>query len=69
MTNACNGCAECIGCGRKDEHYTESFCDECGFEMDISMLRMINGKAICWDCYEEQARTTWDDAERIEVDD
>lgn len=28
--SACNGCADCIGCGRRDRWWMQLYCDNCG---------------------------------------
>ena len=32
--DACVGCAECIGCGRKFQHWMQCYCDSCGAPID-----------------------------------
>ena len=45
---ACNGCAECIGCGRKHEYYTYFECDKCG--ADAEEMFNLEGEWVCEDC-------------------
>ena len=44
----CVGCAECIGCGRRDQHYTALICDCC--DEEVEELYCDNGNEICGDC-------------------
>ena len=44
----CNGCAECIGCGRKYRKYKVIECDICGQEVEEA--RIVNGDQGCLDC-------------------
>lgn len=48
LTDACNGCAECIGCGRKAK-YRAVFCDVCGEETG-SRVYLVDGKQLCDTC-------------------
>ena len=50
---ACNGCAECIGCGRKHEYYTYFECDKCGAG-ETELFVGINGEELCFECYKNQ---------------
>lgn len=43
----CNGCPECIGCGRKTA-VEVMICDICGAETDE--LKEIGGMELCWEC-------------------
>ena len=43
----CNGCPECIGCGRKYEEWTYYECDRCG---SLEQLYRYEGEEICADC-------------------
>ena len=44
--SACNGCAECIHCGRNYQYYTYYECDSCGGEAEYQYA----GKDYCGDC-------------------
>lgn len=44
----CQGCAECIGCGRKWQKYKILVCDCCGRECDSAYI--VNGEHMCEDC-------------------
>ena len=44
--SACNGCAECIHCGRSYQYYTHYECDSCGDEAEYQ----YGGKDYCRDC-------------------
>lgn len=48
VENACVGCAECIGCGRKYREDILYTCDSCGCLDDN--LYEHNGKMYCEDC-------------------
>lgn len=48
----CNGCPDCIGCGRKYEYYYTYVCDECGHESDEKMFVDNCGQDICDFCLE-----------------
>lgn len=64
----CNGCAECIDCGRKNSISPVYSCDYCGDELTPDMLRRDkSGKDICLDCFLEKATATWDDLGSSEV--
>jgi hypothetical protein len=43
----CNGCPECVGCGRKFEEWSYHECDICG---SLEQLYIYDGKEICADC-------------------
>jgi len=47
--NACYGCAECIGCGRRFRDFTNLICDVCGSEYHEELYE-IDGKELCEDC-------------------
>lgn len=47
--DACNGCCECTGCGRKDEVYPVVFCDICKHETGETFYR-IDGVEYCEGC-------------------
>lgn len=44
--SACNGCAECIQCGRRYQFYTYYECDSCGDEAKYR----YDDKDYCEDC-------------------
>lgn len=46
--DACQGCAECIGCGRKWQKHRVIICDYCGKECDPAYI--VNGEHLCEDC-------------------
>lgn len=48
--NGCNGCAECIGCGR-DKSIKILVCDCCETEDD---LYEFDGEELCIDCIREK---------------
>ena len=65
--DACNGCAECISCGRKGREETVYICDYRGDSYEIDELRREKcGKDICLDCYLEKATAVWEDMLRVE---
>ena len=43
----CNGCPECIGCGRKYEEWTYHECDRCG---SLEQLYIWDGEELCGKC-------------------
>lgn len=45
----CNGCAECVRCGRKHRHETLVFCDGCGTIIEDEVYE-IDGKHYCDEC-------------------
>ena len=52
--NSCNGCTDCIMCGRKTpvEHI---ICDKCGDEIpDESLIFEDDGDELCEDCFIER---------------
>lgn len=55
--DACNGCADCIGCGRKYDVRKAYVCDMCGdviSEYDGQPLGFaFNGKDLCEDCMKD----------------
>lgn len=67
VVDACNGCAECISCGRKDIEDIVYHRDYCGDSYEIEELRREKcGKDICLDCYLEKATAVWEDMEKTE---
>lgn len=50
--NKCNGCAECVHCGRKYEERTVLVCDVCGDEAQ-ELYETENGQE-CEDCIVEK---------------
>lgn len=48
--NECNGCAECVGCGRKYQKYKVLICDYCHNEVEVAYV--LNGDHVCADCLE-----------------
>lgn len=54
--NNCNGCPDCIGCGRKYTYYEYFKCDICGYISDnASDFEQDNfGLDICRNCYEKE---------------
>lgn len=47
----CNGCGDCIGCGRRNQYTYTLFCDECGEEIEDNQHAVkIGKKHICEDC-------------------
>lgn len=68
--DACNGCAECISCGRKVKQATVYYCDYCGDSYPTDMLkREESGMDICFDCYIQKITANWNDMESVEEDD
>ena len=51
--SGCQGCAECIGCGRQFRNYKIRYCDKCEDEVD-KLYYDEYGREICWECYKEQ---------------
>ena len=49
----CNGCAECVGCGRQFRNIRVKFCDKCGNEVD-KLYYDEKHREICWECYRDQ---------------
>lgn len=50
----CNGCPECVGCGR-DLLKTDVFrCDQCGEEFYEGNGKEIDGQDLCWSCVDER---------------
>ena len=43
----CNGCPECIGCGRKYEEWSYHECDRCG---SLEQLYIFGNEEICAEC-------------------
>ena len=43
----CNGCPECVGCGRKHEEWSYYECDRCG---SLEQLYIYEGEEICAEC-------------------
>lgn len=67
VVDACNGCAECISCGRKDIEDIVYHCDYCGDSYEIDELRREKcGKDIFLDCYLEKATAVWEGMEKTE---
>ena len=58
---ACNGCPECIGCGRRHQYYTIWECDKCGDEWSDGkeMFVGLNNEELCWECYKGQFETMY----------
>ena len=54
IESKCNGCPDCIGCGRKWENYTIWICDNCGFESYRELNSDIYGLDLCDKCYESE---------------
>ena len=50
--NACYGCAECIGCGRKHRYYNVCYCDICGDEIP-NVVFLLDNKEVCNSCAAE----------------
>lgn len=48
----CNGCPECMGCGRSYEYYYTYRCDACGVEEYDKMFTDNYGRDLCNDCLE-----------------
>lgn len=47
----CNGCPDCVGCGRRDRYTYTVVCDECGWEIEEDMKVITIGKKhVCEDC-------------------
>lgn len=57
--DACQGCAECIGCGRKWQKHKVIICDYCGKECD--WVYLLNGDHICADCLDEVLEKVYDE--------
>jgi hypothetical protein len=56
----CQGCAECVGCGRKYRKHKVIVCDLCGKE--VEEVHIVYGDHICNDCLPDMF-------EKISVDD
>lgn len=55
--DACVGCAECIGCGRKGQWWMQLYCDSCGAAINDGELgyRIDDGDLeLCASCAAEQ---------------
>ncbi len=46
----CNGCAECIGCGRIYRKYKALICDYCHGEVEWAYFDEKTGDHICEEC-------------------
>ena len=51
--NECNGCAECIHCGRRYQFYTYYECDSCGDEAEYR----YDGSDYCKSCLLEALKS------------
>ena len=51
--SACNGCAECIHCGRSHQFYTYYECDSCGDEAEY----WYDDKDYCESCLLEALKS------------
>jgi len=54
--NSCNGCPDCIGCGR-DRKYPVWYCDRCGesFYEEGYLTEIAGGEELCDKCLEEES--------------
>lgn len=50
--NACVGCAECIGCGRKTYWWNQCYCDICGAPVEDTGY-LDEGRELCAACAAE----------------
>lgn len=48
--NDCNGCPDCIGCGRTNVKHV--YCEECGGEIGTQAFEAFN-TIMCEDCFEQ----------------
>ena len=48
--DTCNGCAECIGCGRGIVTELQLFCDICNEHIEKAYV--IDGEDVCEECLE-----------------
>lgn len=67
ILDACNGCAECISCGRKGREDIVYYCDYCDEPLSPDMLRRDkSGKDICLDCFLDRASESWNVLDSVE---
>lgn len=50
---ACVGCAECIGCGRKGQWWMQLYCDNCGAAINDDLGYRIDDLDLCESCAAE----------------
>ena len=50
----CNGCPDCIGCGRSREFVYWYECDGCKGEFEYFELEEYEGEFLCEDCIAER---------------
>lgn len=50
----CNGCAECVHCGRSRIPRLVTFCDKCREEIEGTVYSDEKGRDLCEFCYEQE---------------
>ena len=58
--NSCRGCAECIGCGRRERYDTNLICDACGHEWQETLFE-VDGRELCRECALDYINDTYAD--------
>ena len=48
----CNGCPDCIGCGRSHKKVAVVYCDICNHEIQDDVYN-LDGQHVCEDCLKE----------------